>query len=121
YYCFIERGMAPLTIAQQGRRFKMKCSSVFTSTTNHVFTFERVTLCTIILMHKDTGQQYVVIFTDNNKIRDYKTGIVPQFGELKQSDVDLVLFYRDEYEKYFDSLKDGDECLSFKDFIECLR
>ncbi|BED48792.1 hypothetical protein VEE48_00260 (plasmid) [Escherichia coli] len=50
----------------------MKCSSVFTSTTNHVFTFERVTLCTIILMHKDTGQQYVVIFTDNNKIRDYK-------------------------------------------------
>ncbi|MDF8732547.1 hypothetical protein OU550_24840, partial [Escherichia coli] len=61
----------------------MKCSSVFTSTTNHVFTFERVTLCTIILMHKDTGQQYVVIFTDNNKIRDYKTGIVPQFGELK--------------------------------------
>ncbi|MDL6851623.1 hypothetical protein QS512_23405 [Escherichia coli] len=99
----------------------MKCSSVFTSTTNHVFTFERVTLCTIILMHKDTGQQYVVIFTDNNKIRDYKTGIVPQFGEIKQSDVDLVLFYRDEYEKYFDSLKDGDECLSFKYFIECLR
>ena len=45
----------------------------------------------------------------------------PQFGKLKQSDVDLVLFYRDEYEKYFDSLKDGDECLSFKDFIECLR
>ncbi|HHW1526607.1 TPA: hypothetical protein ACUS18_004736, partial [Escherichia coli] len=118
--CFIERGMTPLTIAQQGRRFKMKCSSVFTSTTNHVFTFERVTLCTIILMHKDTGQQYVVIFTDNNKIRDYKAGIVPQFGELKQSDIDLVLFYRDEYEKYFDSLKDGDECLSFKDFIECL-
>ena len=38
---------------------------------------------------------------DNNKIRDYKTEIVPQFGELKQSDVDLVLFYRDEYEKYF--------------------
>ncbi|HCD5594157.1 TPA: hypothetical protein NBZ63_003633 [Escherichia coli] len=56
-----------------------------------------------------------------NVIRDYKIGIVPQFGELKQSDVDLVLFYRDEYEKYFDSLKDGDECLSFKDFIECLR
>ncbi|EPN5090154.1 hypothetical protein ACT0MM_004552 [Escherichia coli] len=118
---FHRKGNGPLTIAQQGRRFKMKCSSVFTSTTNHVFTFERVTLCTIILIHKDTGQQYVVIFTDNNKIRDYKTGIVPQFGELKQSDVDLVLFYRDEYEKYFDSLKDGDECLSFKDFIECLR
>ncbi|HHU3061213.1 TPA: hypothetical protein ACUBDH_002910 [Escherichia coli] len=50
----------------------------FTSTTNHVFTFERVTLCTIVLIHKDTGQQYVVIFTDNNNIRDYKTGIVSQ-------------------------------------------
>nr|WP_250697930.1 hypothetical protein [Escherichia coli] len=49
-----------------------------------------------------------------------KPELFPQFGELKQSDVDLVLFYRDEYEKYFDSLKDGDECLSFKDFIECL-
>ncbi len=33
----------------------------FTSTTNHVFTFERVTLCTIVLIHKDTGQQYVRI------------------------------------------------------------
>lgn len=90
----------------------------FTSTTNHVFTFERVTLCTITLIHK--GTEYVVIFTDNNKIRDYKTGIIPQFGEINQSDIDLILFYRGEYEKYFDSLKDGDECLSFKDFIECL-
>ncbi|EBG7532567.1 hypothetical protein IDQ30_004610 [Salmonella enterica] len=99
----------------------MKCSSVFTSTTNHVFTFERVTLCTIILMHKDTGQQYVVIFTDNNKIRDYKTGIVTQFGELKQSDIDLILFYRDEYEKYFDSLNNGEEYLSFKEYIGCIR
>ncbi|HGD8084574.1 hypothetical protein [Escherichia coli] len=44
-----------------------------------------------------------------------------QFGEINQSDIDLILFYRGEYEKYFDSLKDGDECLSFKDFIECLR
>ena len=32
----------------------------------------------------------------------------------------VIADYRDEYEKYFDSLKDGDECLSFKDFIECL-
>lgn len=99
----------------------MKCSPVFTSTTNYVFTLERVTLCTIVLIHKDTGQPYVVIFTDNNKIRDYKTGIVSQFGELKQSDIDLILFYREEYEKYFDSLKNGDECLSFKDYIGCMR
>nr|ARH01996.1 hypothetical protein ICBEC13AM_00005 [Escherichia coli] len=76
--------MAPLTIAQQGRRFKMKCSSVFTSTTNHVFTFERVTLCTIILMHKDTGQQYVVIFTDNNKIRDYKPELFLSLANLSR-------------------------------------
>ncbi|ENA6324909.1 hypothetical protein [Escherichia coli] len=47
--------------------------------------------------------------------------IIPQFGEINQSDIDLILFYRGEYEKYFDSLKDGDECLSFKDFIEYLR
>lgn len=99
----------------------MKFSSIFTSTTNHIFTFERVTPCTIVLIHKDTGQQYVVIFTDNNKIRDYKTGIVSQFGELKQYDIDLIIFYRDEYEKYFDSLKYGDECLSFVEFIECIK
>lgn len=99
----------------------MKCSPVFTSTTNHVFTFERVTFCTIVLIHKDTGQQYVVIFTDNNKIRDYKIGIVSQFGELKQSDIDLILFYRDEYEKYFDSLNNGEEYLSFKEYIGCIR
>ncbi|EHH8643905.1 TPA: hypothetical protein ACHK4B_005463 [Escherichia coli] len=91
------------------------------STTQQIFIFNTVTLCTIGLTHIETGKEYVVVFTDNNKIRDYKTGIIPQFGKLKQSDVDLVLFYRDEYEKYFDSLKDGDECLSFKDFIECLR
>ncbi|EJP1045096.1 hypothetical protein NVR41_004911 [Escherichia coli] len=91
------------------------------STTQQIFVFNTLTLCTIGLIHLETEKEYVVVFTDNNKIRDYKTGIVPQFGELKQSDVDLVLFYRDEYEKYFDSLKDCDECLSFKDFIECLR
>ncbi|EHA2159723.1 hypothetical protein JKH83_004756 [Salmonella enterica] len=99
----------------------MKCSSVFISTTNHVFTIERITLCTIVLIHKNTGRQYVVIFTDNNKIRDYKTGIVPHFGEIKNEDIDLILFYNKEYEKYFDSLKDGDECLSFNDFIKCLN
>ncbi|EMQ1857499.1 hypothetical protein WEV46_005014 [Salmonella enterica] len=99
----------------------MKYSSVFISTTNHVFTIERITLCTIVLIHNNTGRQYVVIFTDNNKIRDYKTGIVPHFGEIKNEDIDLILFYNKEYEKYFDSLKDGDECLSFNDFIKCLN
>ncbi|EDV3147624.1 hypothetical protein Y935_000657 [Salmonella enterica subsp. enterica] len=29
----------------------------------HVFTPERVTLCTIVLMHKDTGLRYIVIFS----------------------------------------------------------
>ncbi|EBA8674093.1 TPA: hypothetical protein G9F11_004997 [Salmonella enterica] len=98
----------------------MKCSSVFTSTSNHVFTLDRVTLCTIVLILKDTGQQYVVIFTDNNKIRDYKTGIVPHFGEMKQEDVDLIKFYKKEYENYFNSLSAGDDALNFKEFIECL-
>ncbi len=65
---------------------------------NHESCFSHsVTLCTITLIY--IGTEYVVIFTDNNKIRDYKTGIVPQFEQ--QSDIDLVLFYRDEYEKYF--------------------
>ncbi|ELS3679847.1 hypothetical protein QPN86_004676 [Salmonella enterica] len=99
----------------------MKFSSVFTSTTNHVFTLERVTLCTIVLIHKDTGQQYVVIFTDNNKIRDYKTGIIPHFGEMKQEDVDLIKFYKKEYENYFNYLNEGDEVLSFVEFIECIK
>ncbi|EEF5709796.1 hypothetical protein GNM00_23890 [Salmonella enterica] len=100
----------------------MRCSSVFTSTTNHVFTPERVTLCTIVLMHKDTGLRYIVIFSVDNKIRDYRADgvLVPQFGELKQRDIDLIRFYKDEYEKYFDSLKDDDECLSLKDFIGCM-
>lgn len=43
------------------------------------------------------------------------------FGELKQSDIDLILFYRDEYEKYFDSLNNGEEYLSFKEYIGCIR
>lgn len=47
--------------------------------------------------------------------------LFPQFGELKQSDIDLILFYRDEYEKYFDSLNNGEEYLSFKEYIGCIR
>lgn len=68
----------------------MKYLPFVTSTTNHVFTVERLTLCTICLMHKETGKEYVVIFTDSNKIRDYKLGFVPCLGEIKQEDVDLI-------------------------------
>ncbi len=35
--------------------------------------------------------------------------------------IDLILFYRDEYEKYFDSLNNGEEYLSFKEYIGCIR
>ncbi|EIH2775777.1 hypothetical protein PO407_19600 [Escherichia coli] len=91
------------------------------STTQQIFVFNTLTLCTIGLIHLETEKEYVAVFTDNNKIRDYKTGIVTQFGELKQSDIDLILFYRDEYEKYFDSLNNGEEYLSFKEYIGCIR
>lgn len=91
------------------------------STTQQIFIFNTVTLCTIGLIHIETGKEYVVVFTDNNKIRDYKTGIVPQFGEMKPSDIDLILFCRAEYEKYFDSLKIGDEALNINEYIKCMQ
>lgn len=91
------------------------------STTQQIFIFNTVTLCTIGLIHIETGKEYVVVFTDNNKIRDYKTGIVPQFGEMKPSDIDLILFYMAEYEKYFDSLKIGDEALNINEYIKCMQ
>lgn len=91
------------------------------STTQQIFVFNTLTLCTIGLIHLETEKEYVVVFTDNNNIRDYKTGIVPQFGEMKQSDIDLILFYRGEYEKYFDGLKTGDEALNIKEYIECMQ
>lgn len=91
------------------------------STTQQIFIFNTVTLCTIGLIHIETGKEYVVVFTDNNKIRDYKTGIVPLFGEMKPSDIDLILFYRAEYEKYFDSLKIGDEALNINEYIKCMQ
>ncbi|EFA7900761.1 hypothetical protein C3V05_005409 [Escherichia coli] len=86
-----------------------------------MFVFNTLTLCTIGLIHLETEKEYVVVFTDNNNIRDYKTGIVPQFGEMKQSDIDLILFCREEYEKYFDGLKTGDEALNIKEYIECMQ
>ncbi|EFA7788714.1 hypothetical protein C3U77_004922 [Escherichia coli] len=91
------------------------------STTQQIFVFNTLTLCTIGLIHLETEKEYVVVFTDNNNIRDYKTGIVPQFGEMKQSDIDLILFCREEYEKYFDGLKTGDEALNIKEYIECMQ
>lgn len=69
----------------------MKYLPFVISTTGHVFTVVRLTLCTICLTHKNTGQEYVVIFTDSNKIRDYKTGFVLSLGEIKQNDLDLIL------------------------------
>ncbi|ENC9663864.1 hypothetical protein ABLF69_005224, partial [Escherichia coli] len=48
---------------------------VIVSTTGHAFSVARVTLCTICLKHEKTGKDYVVIFTDSNNIRDYKTGV----------------------------------------------
>lgn len=69
---------------------KKSTFSVIVSTTGHAFSVARVTLCTICLKHEKTGKDYVVIFTDSNNIRDYKTGVVPCFGELYQEDVDLI-------------------------------
>ncbi len=34
---------------------------------------------------------------------------------------ELLELYEKEYENYYNSLKEGDEVLSLKEFIECLR
>ncbi|ECH8185862.1 hypothetical protein RF05_25360 [Salmonella enterica subsp. enterica] len=72
-------------------------------------------------MHIETGKKYVVVFTDNNKIRDYKKGEIVELGELQQKDIELIKYYAREYEKYFDDLKFGDEALSLKEYIECMH
>ena len=46
------------------------------STTQQIFIFNTLTLCTIGLIHIETGEKYIVVFTDNNKIRDYKNGVI---------------------------------------------
>ncbi|ENE9172155.1 hypothetical protein ABOD69_004370 [Escherichia coli] len=69
---------------------KQSTFPVIVSTTGHVFSVVRVTLCTICLKHEKTGEAYVVIFTDCHNIRDYKKGVVPVLGELYQEDVDLI-------------------------------
>ncbi|EIZ1383880.1 hypothetical protein MOT25_004976 [Salmonella enterica] len=91
------------------------------STTQHIFIFNTLTLCTIGLIHIETGKKYVVVFTDNNKIRDYKKGEIVELGELPQKDIELIKYYAREYEKYFDDLKIGDEALSLKEYIECMQ
>ncbi len=52
------------------------------STTGHVFSVVRVTLCTICLKHEKTGEAYVVIFTDCHNIRDYKGRCSGSWGTL---------------------------------------
>lgn len=69
----------------------MQYLPLITSTTGHIFTVTRLTLVTICLKHQETGESYIVIFTDSNKIRDYKKGFVPCLGEMKQDDIDFIL------------------------------
>ncbi|MCF7314867.1 hypothetical protein L3W93_21005 [Escherichia coli] len=91
------------------------------STTQQIFIFNTLTLCTIGLIHIETGKKYVVVFTDNNKIRDYKNGVVEELGEITQEDIELIEYYAKKYEKYFDNLKIGEEPLNLKEYIECMQ
>ncbi|EFS3846944.1 hypothetical protein [Escherichia coli] len=91
------------------------------STTQQIFIFNTLTLCTIGLIHIETGKKYVVVFTDNNKIRDYKNGVVEELGEITQEDIELIEYYAKKYEKYFDNLKIGEESLNLKEYIECMQ
>ncbi|HFV4224079.1 TPA: hypothetical protein ACH9LT_004774 [Escherichia coli] len=80
-----------------------------------------MTLCTIGLIHIETGEKYIVVFTDNNKIRDYKNGVIEELGEITQEDIELIEYYAKKYEKYFDDLKIGEEPLNLKEYIECMQ
>ncbi|HBA4230596.1 TPA: hypothetical protein J5G37_004199 [Escherichia coli] len=91
------------------------------STTQQIFIFNTLTLCTIGLIHIETGKKYIVVFTDNNKIRDYKNGVIEELGEITQEDIELIEFYAKKYEKYFDNLKIGEEPLNLKEYIECMQ
>ncbi|EDQ4308088.1 hypothetical protein B9U28_004624 [Salmonella enterica subsp. enterica serovar Javiana] len=91
------------------------------STTQQIFIFNTLTLCTIGLIHIETGKKYVVVFTDNNKIRDYKNGVIEELGEITQEDIELIEYYAKKYEKYFDNLKIGEEPLNLKEYIECMQ
>ncbi|ENJ5517386.1 TPA: hypothetical protein ACNEB3_004349 [Escherichia coli] len=91
------------------------------STTQQIFIFNTLTLCTIGLIHIETGKKYVVVFTDNNNIRDYKNGVIEELGEITQEDIELIEYYAKKYEKYFDNLKIGEESLNLKEYIECMQ
>lgn len=91
------------------------------STTQQIFIFNTLTLCTIGLIHIETGKKYVVVFTDNNKIRDYKNGVIEELGEITQEDIEVIEYYAKKYEKYFDNLKIGEESLNLKEYIECMQ
>lgn len=91
------------------------------STTQQIFIFNTLTLCTIGLIHIETGKKYIVVFTDNNKIRDYKNGVIEELGEITQEDIELIEYYVKKYEKYFDDLKIGEEPLNLKEYIECMQ
>ena len=91
------------------------------STTQQIFIFNTLTLCTIGLIHIETGEKYILVFTDNNKIRDYKNGVIEELGEITQEDIELIEYYAKKYEKYFDDLKIGEEPLNLKEYIECMQ
>lgn len=95
--------------------------SYIESTTQQIFIFNTLTLCTIGLIHIETGKKYIVVFTDNNKIRDYKNGVIEELGEITQEDIELIEYYAKKYEKYFDDLKIGEEPLNLKEYIECMQ
>ena len=91
------------------------------STTQQIFIFNTLTLCTIGLIHIETGKKYIVVFTDNNNIRDYKNGVIEELGEITQEDIELIEYYAKKYENYFDNLKIGEDPLNLKEYIECTQ
>ncbi|CSF61360.1 hypothetical protein WG834_003600 [Escherichia coli] len=91
------------------------------STTQQIFIFNTLTLCTIGLIHIETGKKYIVVFTDNNNIRDYKNGVIEELGEITQEDIELIEYYAKKYENYFDNLKIGEDPLNLKEYIECMQ
>ncbi len=91
------------------------------STTQQIFIFNTLTLCTIGLIHIETGKKYIVVFTDNNNIRDYKNGVIEELGGITQEDIELIEYYAKKYENYFDNLKIGEDPLNLKEYIECMQ
>ena len=54
-----------------------------------IFIFNTLTLCTIGLIHIETGKKYIVVFTDNNKIRDYKNGVIEELYEKHGKEINF--------------------------------